>query len=53
MPIAVRYGAFLAADALHLSGVLATLTVAMTLGHLGRTHDWVFSGQSDQVLIDL
>jgi CPA1 family monovalent cation:H+ antiporter len=51
--VAVAYGSFLAADQLHLSGVLATITAAMTLGHLGRARGWVYSGGSEQLLSDL
>ncbi len=51
--VAVAYGAFLAADSLHLSGVLATIAAAMTLGHLGRSRGWVFTHRSDEVLADL
>ncbi len=51
--VALAYGAFLAADTLHLSGVLATIAAAMTLGHLGRARGWVYTGGSESLLIDL
>ncbi|MBA2521772.1 MAG: sodium:proton antiporter [Solirubrobacterales bacterium] len=51
--VATAYGAFLVADTLHLSGVLATIVAAMTLGYLGRKRGWVYSEGSEQVLIDL
>lgn len=51
--VAVAYGAFLAAELLHLSGVLATITAAMTLGHLGRSRGWVYSDASEALLTDL
>ncbi len=51
--VALAYGAFLAADQLHLSGVLATIAAAMTLGHLGRTRGWIYSDGSERLLIDL
>lgn len=50
--VALAYGAFLAADRLHLSGVLATIAAAMTLGHLGRARGWVYSEGSERLLID-
>jgi CPA1 family monovalent cation:H+ antiporter len=50
--VALAYGSFLAADQLHLSGVLATVTAAMTLGHLGRTRGWVFSDSSERLITD-
>src|SRR5215216_1076521 len=40
--VAMAYGAFLAAETLHLSGVLATVSAAMTLGHLGRSRGLFF-----------
>jgi monovalent cation:H+ antiporter, CPA1 family len=51
--VALAYGSFLAAEELHLSGVLATIAAAMTLGHLGRSRGWIYSGGSEQVMIDL
>jgi CPA1 family monovalent cation:H+ antiporter len=51
--VALAYGAFLAADALHLSGVLATIAAAATLGRLGRARGWVYSGGSEALLADL
>ena len=51
--VAMAYGAFLAAETLHLSGVLATITAAMTLGQLGRARGWIFSDGSEQLLTDL
>jgi CPA1 family monovalent cation:H+ antiporter len=51
--VAVAYGSFLAAEQLHLSGVLATIAAAMTLGHLGRARGWIFSEGSEGLLIDL
>jgi Na+:H+ antiporter len=51
--VALAYGAFLAADRLHLSGVLATIAAAMALGHLGRARGWVYSGGSEELLTDL
>src|SRR5215203_3280195 len=51
--VALAYGAFLAADQLHLSGVLATIAAAMTLGHLGRARGWIYSDGSERLLIDL
>lgn len=51
--VATAYGAFLAAEHLEASGVLATIAAGMTLGALGRQRGWAFSGGSAQVLIDL
>ncbi len=51
--VAMAYGAFLAAESLHLSGVLATITAAMTLGYLGRARGWIYSDGSEQLLADL
>jgi CPA1 family monovalent cation:H+ antiporter len=51
--VAVAYGAFLSADSLHCSGVLATIAAAMTLGYLGRTRGWIYSEGSERLLIDL
>ena len=51
--VAVAYGSFLAAEELHLSGVIATLAAGMVLSHLGRSRGWIFSGGSAQVLDDL
>jgi monovalent cation:H+ antiporter, CPA1 family len=51
--VAMAYGAFLAAETLHLSGVLATVSAAMTLGYLGRTRGWIFSDGSERLLTDL
>ncbi len=51
--VAVAYGAFLAAEELHLSGVIATLAAGMALSHLGRSRGWVFTGDSAQLLDDL
>ncbi len=51
--VAVAYGAFFTADLLGLSGVLATIAAAMTLGWFGRRHGWVFTQRSREVLTDL
>jgi CPA1 family monovalent cation:H+ antiporter len=51
--VATGYGAFLVADVFHLSGVLATIAAAMTLGSLGRRQSWVWSEGSERLLIDL
>jgi CPA1 family monovalent cation:H+ antiporter len=51
--VAVAYGAFLAADSVEFSGVLATISAAMVLGSLGRAKGWVYSTSSEQMLIDL
>lgn len=51
--VAVAYGAFLAAEYLHLSGVIATLIAAMTLSRLGRSRGWVFTEGSAALLDDL
>jgi CPA1 family monovalent cation:H+ antiporter len=51
--VAMAYGSFLAAETLHLSGVLATVAAAMTLGHLGRARGWIFSDGSERLLTDL
>jgi monovalent cation:H+ antiporter, CPA1 family len=51
--VAMAYGAFLAAESLHLSGVLATVSAAMTLGYLGRARGWIFSDGSERLLTDL
>jgi len=51
--VAMAYGAFLAAETLHLSGVLATVSAAMTLGYLGRARGWIFSDASERLLSDL
>jgi monovalent cation:H+ antiporter, CPA1 family len=51
--IAVAYGAFLGADKLHLSGVIATLSAAMALRYLGNARGWVFSDGSLRLLGDL
>jgi monovalent cation:H+ antiporter, CPA1 family len=51
--VAMAYGAFLAAETLHLSGVLATVSAAMALGYLGRTRGWIFSDGSERLLTDL
>ena len=51
--VATAYGAFLAADTLHLSGVLATIAAAMTLGSLGRQRGWIYSEDSERLLSDL
>lgn len=51
--VAVAYGAFIGAEALHLSGVIATLLAALTLSRLGRTRGWVFSEGAEQLLDDL
>ncbi len=51
--VGVAYGAFLAADSLEVSGVLATIAAAMVLGWLGRSRGWVFSERSHDVLADL
>jgi len=41
--VAVAYGAFLAADELAASGVLATLAAGMALGRIGRTREGLLS----------
>ena len=51
--VAMAYGAFLAAETLHLSGVLATVSAAMTLGYLGRARGWIYSDGSERLLTDL
>jgi CPA1 family monovalent cation:H+ antiporter len=51
--VAVAYGAFLAAEHLELSGVMATLAAAMTLSHLGRTRGWVFTDGSLEAIDNL
>ncbi len=51
--VAMAYAAFLAAETLHLSGVLATVAAAMTLGYLGRARGWIYSDASERLLIDL
>lgn len=51
--VAVAYGAFLAAEQAHLSGVLATVAAAMTLGQLGRGRGWIYSDGSERMLSDL
>ena len=51
--VAVAYGAFFVADLLDLSGVLATIAAAMTLGWFGRRHGWVLTQRSREVLTDL
>lgn len=51
--VAVAYGAFLAADRLEFSGVIATLIAAMTLSRLGRTRGWVFTGGSPEAIDNL
>jgi CPA1 family monovalent cation:H+ antiporter len=51
--VAMAYGAFLAAETLHLSGVLATVSAAMTLGYLGRSRGWIFSDGSERLLTNL
>lgn len=51
--VAAAYGAFLGAASLHVSGVLATIAAAMTLGYLGRTRGWIYSEGSERLLIDL
>lgn len=48
---AVAYGAFLAAEELHLSGVIAVLAAGMLLGRLGRA--WGLSDESARRLDDL
>ncbi len=51
--MAVAYGSFLAAEEVHVSGVLATIAAAMALGELGRRRGWIFSDGSEQTLVDL
>jgi CPA1 family monovalent cation:H+ antiporter len=51
--VATAYGAFLVAEQLHVSGVLATIAAAMTLGSLGRRRTWIWSEGSERLLIDL
>jgi CPA1 family monovalent cation:H+ antiporter len=51
--VAMAYGAFLVAETLHLSGVLATVSAAMTLGYLGRARGWIYSDGSERLLTDL
>lgn len=51
--VAVAYSAFLAAERLHLSGVMATLIAAMALSRLGRTRGWVFTGGSAALIDEL
>ena len=49
--VAMAYGAYLAAETLHLSGVLATVSAAMTLGYLGRARGWIYSDGSERRLL--
>jgi Na+:H+ antiporter len=51
--VATAYGAFLAADSVHASGVLATIAAAMTLSYLGRRRGWIYSEGSERLLSDL
>jgi CPA1 family monovalent cation:H+ antiporter len=51
--VAMAYGTFLVAETLHLSGVLATIAAAMTLGYLGRARGWIYSDGSERLLTDL
>ena len=51
--VATAYGAFLAADSLGVSGVLATIAAAMMLGHLGRSRGWVLTDRSRDILAEL
>jgi CPA1 family monovalent cation:H+ antiporter len=51
--VATAYGAFLAADVLGASGVLATIAAGMTLGVLGRRSGWLATGGSARLLVDL
>jgi CPA1 family monovalent cation:H+ antiporter len=51
--VATAYGAFLAAESIHLSGVVATIAAAMTLASLGRRKGWIYSHGSEQMLADL
>lgn len=51
--LATAYGAFLIAQELALSGVLATIAAAMTLGSLGRRREWMWSEGSERLLTDL
>jgi CPA1 family monovalent cation:H+ antiporter len=51
--VAVAYGAFLAAEQFHFSGVMATLAAAMTLSRLGRSRGWIFTGGSAELIDDL
>lgn len=51
--VATAYAAYLAADALRFSGVLATIAAAMTLGYLGRQRGWIYSEESERLLTDL
>jgi CPA1 family monovalent cation:H+ antiporter len=50
--LATAYGAFLIAEQLAFSGVLATIAAAMTLGSLGRRYTWIWSEGSERLLID-
>jgi monovalent cation:H+ antiporter, CPA1 family len=51
--VATAYGSYLAAEKLHLSGVIATIAAAMTLGYLGRKRGWVYTEGSERLLISL
>jgi CPA1 family monovalent cation:H+ antiporter len=51
--VAVAFGAFLTAELTHVSGVMATIAAAMTLGHLGRARGWIYSQASEELLTDL
>jgi monovalent cation:H+ antiporter, CPA1 family len=51
--VAIAYGTFLVADELRLSGVLAVLAAAMTLGRLGRARGRIFSDGAARTLADL
>jgi CPA1 family monovalent cation:H+ antiporter len=51
--VAGAYGSFLAAEQIHLSGVLATITAAAVLGHLSRARTWIFATGSEDSIIQL
>ncbi len=51
--VAVAYGAFLLADELGTSGVLATIAAALVLRWLGRSRGTAFSARSHEVMRDL
>ena len=51
--MALAYGAFLAAEELHVSGVLATIAAALTLKWLGRRRGWIYTGRSQELLPEL
>ena len=51
--MALAYGAFLAADELAFSGVLATIAAALALKWLGSRRGWIYTGRSHELLPEL